>query len=167
MPKVRPLTSLVCRTAWQITLGAIRSAAQKAHCQYRGAVVVLEPVTGATVFIADINPDTAEESRQSYRRIAEQVAVNSRTTKKPLKLDAVDGIVARVATKDGMMVAVAMSEYDAEYAKAFARTMASMLNVGQSIILDRRPAEDQGVPDEGPPTLILARVPRAAGGNLI
>lgn len=178
MTKVRPLLSSVCRDAWDITLGAIYAASQKAHCQFRGAVVVLEPVTGAIVFTAPINNGTDPGTNAFFGSVAFEVAEASYAVRKALTLESSLEMVGRAALKGGMVVAVAMCQQDSEYARAFARTMASMLVVGQTITLDRNPpkdesdsnktedeqSEDQAVPDDGPPTLILAPMRRSVGG---
>lgn len=187
--------------AWTITMGSVRAAAELGHCQLRGVVVArkrgAEPLDDGSYvysieFIGSMNSRLDKRIRTSLYRFARKASreyVESTVAQVSKTIKVFDPpttttmnvkrntkrmeVIARSASVDDWYVTVVMSSEDELYAEAFARAMASMLDVGESIVLDRRgpedkakdeQSEDQAVPDDGPPTLILAPMRRSVGG---
>ncbi len=137
--------------AWQLTLAAIKMAAEKGRCQLRGAVVVLEPSRGDTVFVASINAATTVPVRQSFLVFAEQLArrnygrahmlaAGNTIVDEDRKLLA---IVARASSYNRGIVSVCMAETDWAVAQMAATYMTAALQMQtdqlQSLDLVTRP----------------------------
>ncbi len=123
--------------AWNITLAGIKVAAEKGHCQLRGAVVVLEPSRGDTVFVASINSKTTVPLRHSLLVFTEQLAQRNygRTYMLAAGTTISDEdhrgllVTARASNYRGGIIAVCMSENDWPVAQMAAETMAAAMQM--------------------------------------
>lgn len=169
----RPLDASVCDAAWQITLGAIEKAALMGRCQLRGAVVVLEPEMGRTIFIGDINQGTDAVLQAGFRRVAQQVAgtrwLHQRTgayetlipdvmpTKTNPNPTPNVGVTTQTAMRNRLLVTVCVTNDDHLTAIMAANMMMSAIEMELDVVLDRRPPEDD---EDDAPTAVLSRVQR-------
>lgn len=128
--------ALMAGEAWDITLAAIKMAAEKGRCQLRGAVVVLEPSRGEAVFVASLNQATEAKLRYSLTIFAEELAQRNfgRTYMLAAGATIPSGdkkmlVIARAASYAGGIIAVCMGENDWPVAQMAASMMAAAMQM--------------------------------------